>query len=148
MYIPSVYTKEGGKIMTPNELKKWRKKTGYSQSQIARVLGVATMTISRWERGTREIPSFLHLTLECIEKKDGEKRMAEGKKTELTDAEIKNRLVRQLRAKGLKDFKKEMVTEDMIEAEREIIYATVLTRSIGKRIKEEKEKKTGRKVKK
>ncbi len=57
--------------MKPNDLKRWRRGNGYSQSQLARVLDVAVQTVSRWERGTREIPSFLHLTLECIEKKGG-----------------------------------------------------------------------------
>lgn len=62
--------------MNPDDLKKWRKKNNYSQSQIAKVLGVATMTISRWERGEREIPSFLHLALECTKKRKGPKPRA------------------------------------------------------------------------
>lgn len=48
------------------ELKAWRKKNGYSQSQLAQVLGVDVMTVSRWERGAREIPSFLHLALKYM----------------------------------------------------------------------------------
>jgi transcriptional regulator with XRE-family HTH domain len=52
--------------MAPKDLKKWREKNGYSQSQLARVLGVATQTISRWERGTRVIPPFLHLALNSL----------------------------------------------------------------------------------
>ncbi len=56
--------------MNPADLKKWRKKKNYSQSQLAKVLGVATLTVSRWERGEREVPSFLHLALECMDKKD------------------------------------------------------------------------------
>ena len=59
--------------MTPKTLKAWRKRNGYSQSQLAKVLGVASLTISRWERGFRGIPPFLHLTLECVEKKGGKK---------------------------------------------------------------------------
>lgn len=55
--------------MTPGKLKAWRKHNGYSQSQLARILEVDTMTVSRWERGVREIPSFLHLALESIELK-------------------------------------------------------------------------------
>jgi len=58
--------------MRPEQLFNWRKKNGYSQSQLARVLKVDVMTVSRWERGVREIPSFLHLALECMEKKGGE----------------------------------------------------------------------------
>jgi DNA-binding transcriptional regulator YiaG len=66
--------------MTPKEIKTWRKQNNYSQSQLAKVLSVNVMTISRWERGVRAIPSFLHLTLECLEKKGGELK-AKGKKT-------------------------------------------------------------------
>ena len=67
--------------MTPKALKAWRKENGYSQARLAKVLGVATMTVSRWERGVREIPSFLHLALECLEgKKGGEIKKTKGKK--------------------------------------------------------------------
>ena len=59
--------------MKPDDLKKWRKRNGYSQPQLAKVLGVIPLTVSRWERGVREIPSFLHLALECLEMKGGEK---------------------------------------------------------------------------
>ncbi len=58
--------------MTPKDLKKWRRENGYSQSQLAKVLGVAVQTVSRWENAAREIPSFLHLALKCIPKKGGE----------------------------------------------------------------------------
>lgn len=57
--------------MNPKELKNWRTRNGYSQGQLARVLGVIPLTISRWELGVREIPSFLHLALECLEMKGG-----------------------------------------------------------------------------
>ena len=67
--------------MKQNELKKWRSSNKYSQSQLARVLGVDVMTISRWERGTRKIPSFLHLALECLEMKGGVIKVKGKKKT-------------------------------------------------------------------
>jgi len=57
--------------MLREELKTWRIKNNYSQSLLAKVLGVTTTTISRWETGAREIPPFLHLTLKCIKKKGG-----------------------------------------------------------------------------
>ena len=60
--------------MIPEDLKKWRKKNNYSQSQLAKHLGVATLTISKWERGERGIPSFLHLALECTKKRDEKPR--------------------------------------------------------------------------
>jgi transcriptional regulator with XRE-family HTH domain len=62
--------------MTCDDLKTWRKKNGYSQSQLAEVLGIATLTVSRWERGDREIPPYLHITLKCVKKKGGEIRKA------------------------------------------------------------------------
>ena len=58
--------------MTGNELKQWRMKTGYSQGQLAKALGVIPITISRWERGERQIPSFLHLALDQLELKGDE----------------------------------------------------------------------------
>jgi DNA-binding XRE family transcriptional regulator len=57
--------------MTSEELQTWRKKNGYTQGQLAKALGVATQTVYRWENDKRAIPSFLHLTLECLEKKGG-----------------------------------------------------------------------------
>lgn len=53
--------------MESKELKKWREDHGYSQAGLAKALQVATMTISRWETGTRSIPPFLHLALRCLE---------------------------------------------------------------------------------
>jgi DNA-binding transcriptional regulator YiaG len=66
--------------MTPKQLKAWRKRNGYSQSQLAEVLEVATQTVSRWERGAREIPSFLRLALECMESKGGGKGKGKGQR--------------------------------------------------------------------
>lgn len=43
-YIPVVH-------MTPDELKAIRKRLGLSQEGLARELQLASMTISRWERG-------------------------------------------------------------------------------------------------
>jgi transcriptional regulator with XRE-family HTH domain len=69
--------------MKPEDLKKWRLKNGYSQSQLAKRLKVDTMTVSRWERGKRaEIPSYLQLALralECERKMEMEKENDHGK---------------------------------------------------------------------
>lgn len=60
--------------MTPEELKTWRERNSYSQSQLANALGVDTMTISRWEREVRKIPSFLALALRALELEGGERK--------------------------------------------------------------------------
>ena len=73
--------------MNRNELKNWRNRNNYSQSQLARALGVDTMTVSRWERGTRKIPAFLHLALECLEMKGGVMKV-KGKKNTRNKREV------------------------------------------------------------
>jgi len=60
--------------MGPNDLKQWRKRNGYTQSQLAEVLGVIPISVSRWERGERQIPPFLHLALKYLEEKGDEIR--------------------------------------------------------------------------
>jgi transcriptional regulator with XRE-family HTH domain len=54
--------------MNPLYLVKWRKKNGYSQVKLSKELGVSVITVYRWEKGKREIPSFLHLALKGLEK--------------------------------------------------------------------------------
>ena len=66
--------------MTSDDLKKWRKRNGYSQGKLAKALGVISFTVSRWERGVRAIPSFLHLALECLEIKGGGEKLKGQKK--------------------------------------------------------------------
>jgi transcriptional regulator with XRE-family HTH domain len=53
--------------MKPIELRKWRVKNDWTQNQLAAVLGVTNQAVSMWERGVREIPSFLYLALERLE---------------------------------------------------------------------------------
>ncbi len=66
--------------MKPSDLIKWRKEHGYTQTEFGKKLGVTKTTIYRWEAGYRHIPSFLHLTLECMDKKGVTK--VKGKKTQ------------------------------------------------------------------
>jgi transcriptional regulator with XRE-family HTH domain len=66
--------------MMPVQLKKWRRENGYSQNQLAKVLDVDVMTVSRWERGVRSIPPFLHLALECLKKRESRPRCIVGAK--------------------------------------------------------------------
>ena len=52
--------------MTPAELRSWRKSAGLSQDGLAALLDVHKLTVSRWERGVREIPPFLYMALNYI----------------------------------------------------------------------------------
>ena len=61
------------KTMTNEELKQWRKDNGYSQGKLAKALSVHIMTISKWERGIRELPPFLRLALRALELEGGDK---------------------------------------------------------------------------
>jgi transcriptional regulator with XRE-family HTH domain len=53
--------------MTPADLQAWRTSAGLSQAGLAALLGVNVMTVSRWERGLRSIPPFLHLALKALD---------------------------------------------------------------------------------
>lgn len=53
--------------MTGKELQAWRQKWGFSQEVLAQSLGVFRESVSRWETGSRAIPSFLPLALEALE---------------------------------------------------------------------------------
>ena len=44
-------------FMNPSELFKWRNGQGYTQKGLADLLGVDKMTVYRWEKAMREIPS-------------------------------------------------------------------------------------------
>lgn len=72
------------RTMTQNELKKWREKNGYSQSELAKALGTHVMTVSQWERNIRTIPTFLHLALRCLELEGGELKKGKTKKERRT----------------------------------------------------------------
>ncbi len=61
--------------MTPVELRTWRAQAGLSQGQLSACLGVDIMTVSRWERGLRSIPPFLHLALESVRAVQGLKSL-------------------------------------------------------------------------
>lgn len=65
--------------MKPSQLIKWRKKAGLTQEALGKRLGVTKTTVYRWEKAMREIPPFLHLALECMEKKGGKKKQGTTK---------------------------------------------------------------------
>lgn len=53
--------------MTPTDLYQRRRALGMKQIELAVVLGVHEITVSRWERGEVPIPPFLHLALWAVE---------------------------------------------------------------------------------
>ena len=52
--------------MTREELINWRKKHSLRQEDLAKLLGIARVSVTRWENGTRKIPPFLHWALESV----------------------------------------------------------------------------------
>jgi transcriptional regulator with XRE-family HTH domain len=60
--------------MEADELKKKREALDMTQEELAAALTVHVMTVSRWERGERSIPSHLPLALETIERQRGGKK--------------------------------------------------------------------------
>ncbi len=65
--------------LTPSEVLNWRKKNGYSQITLGKALGVSTITVYRWEKDMRAIPSFLHLALKYLELKGGSTKIVKRK---------------------------------------------------------------------
>jgi DNA-binding transcriptional regulator YiaG len=55
--------------MSARNFKKMRLAKGYSQSELARELDVAVMTVSRWERGAVPIPRMAELALSALKRK-------------------------------------------------------------------------------
>jgi transcriptional regulator with XRE-family HTH domain len=74
--------------MAPEDLKKWRTEHGYTQITLAHALRTHSMTISKWERGEREIPSFLHLALYGLECKNKEAKKTKGQQGKKTKKEV------------------------------------------------------------
>jgi transcriptional regulator with XRE-family HTH domain len=60
--------------MINEELKQRREALGLTQEQLAEILGVDIVTISRWERGVRAIPPHLPLALESIERQHKDRK--------------------------------------------------------------------------
>jgi DNA-binding XRE family transcriptional regulator len=54
--------------MTREELANWRKKHKLKQEDLAKILNVSRVCVTRWENGTRQVPPFLHWALESISK--------------------------------------------------------------------------------
>lgn len=54
--------------MDRHELRAWRKQRDFTQGELAALLGVKWLAVSRWERGERSIPALLPLALKGLER--------------------------------------------------------------------------------
>lgn len=66
--------------MKPDDLIAWRKKHKLTQAELAEMLRVTNVCISRWESGIRKIPAFLYITLKCLKVKKGGELKRKGRK--------------------------------------------------------------------
>ena len=55
--------------MTKEELKQRRERLGLTQADFAKILGVASNTVSRYETGLVDVPEWLELVLETLEQR-------------------------------------------------------------------------------
>lgn len=53
--------------MKPEEMKRRREALGLTQAQLARELGLDSITVSRYERGVHPIPKTVELAFELVE---------------------------------------------------------------------------------
>lgn len=54
--------------MTPEQLREWRERHGWSLRQMADRLGVNYSAVSRWEQGKRRVPNLLDRALHDLER--------------------------------------------------------------------------------
>lgn len=55
--------------MTPDELRRFRKDLGLSQSQFAKMVGASSdRTVRRWEDGERDIPAYIEIIADLIDR--------------------------------------------------------------------------------
>ena len=50
-------------------IRDWRERHHLTQAELARLLGVAEMTVSRWEIGLRTPPAYLELALKELHRR-------------------------------------------------------------------------------
>ena len=71
-------------VMKREELLNWRTEHKLRQEDLAQLLGITRVAVTRWENGTRKIPQFLHWALDSIsihlKTKGGENKYAMRKK--------------------------------------------------------------------
>lgn len=64
--------------MTPAELKSWRRERRLTQTQLATLLGVQYLAVSRWERAERQIPALLPLALKWLEEESRRQKVVKA----------------------------------------------------------------------
>jgi DNA-binding XRE family transcriptional regulator len=69
--------------MKKEELKKWRKKLGMTQVELAEFLGCCRWTLIAWEQGKNPVPHTLNIirAVKAIETLTGVKKNGKGKTT-------------------------------------------------------------------
>jgi len=55
--------------MGAEQFQRLRKKKGYSQAEVARLLKVTVRTVSRWENGDRKVPHIAIMALDSLSAK-------------------------------------------------------------------------------
>ena len=62
--------------MTQKQLCAWRHRRGFTQAELARILGVSRWTIVSWEGGRRDIPDMVPKALMGLELVESKKAQA------------------------------------------------------------------------
>jgi DNA-binding transcriptional regulator YiaG len=66
--IPTTQAEKNAKYMLPaSAIQGYRERQGISQAELARRLGVHYSTVSRWERGPRNAPTYVFRMIELLE---------------------------------------------------------------------------------
>ena len=58
-----------GEPFGPDELRTWRNSRRFTQDDLAQVLRVTRVTVANWEGARTEVPTYLHLALESIDRR-------------------------------------------------------------------------------
>lgn len=52
--------------MSPTDVERTRRELGLTQTELARLLGVHRVTVTRWETGIEKPPAMLSLAMEAL----------------------------------------------------------------------------------
>jgi len=54
-------------MVSPKDLREWRKANRYSQGKLAKLIGTTQVTVGNWELGKSRIPPFLGFVLTAVQ---------------------------------------------------------------------------------